>query len=155
MLGPTPKARLEGTLEISSSPEEVWSVLGNFRGVTAWAPALSATRRTTGPDVGVGSRRAVTYRRLFTMEQAVTEWTEHQSLTYAVFRAPWPLRDFFESWTVTPSVSGSRVHVALEYGLWFGAVGRFVHWAFTRHVLRLEMRWGLEGLKSVVEKGHR
>lgn len=149
----SPPEKLEATIEIDCSPKDVWRVLGDFERVANWAPGISHSFRTTGPDIGVGSRRTVRYRRLFRMEQVVTEWTEGRSLTYAVFRAPWPLRNFVETWTLTPSVSGSRIHSVVEYDLRLGAAGRFVNWAFTRHVLASEMRSGQEGLKRAVEDG--
>ena len=127
-------------------------MLGDFEEVEEWAPALTDAFRTTGPDIGIGSRRTVEYRRLFRMEQVVTDWQEGESLTYTVFKAPWPIRHFFETWTVTPSVSGARVRSFVEYELWFGRVGAFVNWLFTRHVLQFEMRSGLKGLKRKVEQ---
>lgn len=151
----SPPGKLEATIEIACSPKDVWSILGDFEDVAVWAPGISDSFRTTGPDIGVGSRRTVRYRRLFQMEQVVTEWTEGRSLTYAVFRAPWPLRNFVETWTLTPSVSGSRIHAMVEYDLRLGAAGRFVNWVFTRHVLAWEMRSGQEGLKRTVEDGQR
>jgi uncharacterized protein YndB with AHSA1/START domain len=153
MPAPTPPARIEATIEIKCSPKEVWQTLGDFEHVDVWAPGISDSIRTTGAEIGVGSRRTVRYRRLFTMEQVVNEWIHGKSLTYNVFKAPWPLRHFEETWTVTPSVSGSRVHTEVRYDLWFGAVGRFADWLFTRHVLLLEMRSGQRGLKRAVERG--
>ncbi len=148
-----PPKRLEATIEIACSPADVWSVLGDFEGVKSWAPGLSDAYRTTGPDIDVGSRRSVTYRHLFTMEQVVTEWNEGARLSYAVFRAPWPLRDFFETWTIMPTVVGSTVRAQVAYDLWSGPVGRLVNRAFTHQVLRFEMRRGLQGLKAAVEGG--
>jgi len=87
------------------------------------------------------------------MEQVVTEWREGQGLEYAVFKAPWPLRHFFERWEVTPSVSGARVRARVAYDCWVGPLGELVNWAFTRHVLRYEMRAGLNGLKEAAETG--
>ena len=146
-----PRCTLSATTEINRAPSEVWSVLGDFEEVEVWAPGLTDAYRTTGPDIDIGSRRTVRYRYLLTMEQVVTEWTEGESLTYAVFRAPWPLRNFFETWTVTPSEAGSRVTTEVAYDLWFGWLGRLVDWCFTRHVLRFEMKQGQKGLRRVVE----
>jgi uncharacterized protein YndB with AHSA1/START domain len=152
MAGPPRTGTLEASIEIDCSPKDVWSVLGDFDEVEAWAPALSDAFRTTGRDIGIGSRRTVEYRRLFRMEQVVTHWEDGESLSYTVFKAPWPLRNFFETWTVTPSVSGARVRSAVEYELWFGPVGAFVDWVFVRRVLLFEMRSGLKGLKRTVER---
>ena len=154
MPSPNPQGRLQATIEIECSPKEVWGILGDFEEVELWAPGITDAYRTTGPDIDVGSRRTVHYRHLFRMEQVVTEWTEGKSLTYDVFKTPWPLRNFQETWTLTPSVSGARVHTEVEYELWFGKVGRFVNWIFTRHVLSFEMRAGQRGLKRKVETGH-
>lgn len=155
MTGPPPPNRLEATIEIGCPPEEVWGILGDFEKVELWAHCLSAGYRTTGPDLGIGSRRTVTYRHLFEMEQVITEWTEGTSMTYHVIRAPFPLRHFLETWTVTPSVRGSRVRTEVEYGVRFGAVGRLVNWLFTRHVLRFEMHVGQKHLQRTVESGPR
>lgn len=148
-----PPTRLEATIELACSPAEAWRYLGDFDEVGAWAPAITEAHRTTGEGISVGSRRTVRYRGLFRMEQMVTEWWEGQRLEYAVFKAPWPLRRFIERWEVTPAVTGARVHAQVSYDLWFGPVGELVNWLFTRHVLRFEMRLGLEGLKRAVESG--
>ena len=148
-----PAGMLEASIEIDCSPKEVWSVLGDFENVEKWAPGISRSFRTTGPDIGVGSRRTVRYRGLFPMEQVVTEWRHRHGLTYAVFKAPWPLRNFVETWTVAPSVSGARVHSTVRYDIRLGAVGRLANWLFTRHVLAFEMHAGQQGLKRTVENG--
>lgn len=148
-----PTTRIEASIEVACSPKEVWAYLGNFEAVEAWAPALTRSVRTTGPDLDVGSRRTVEYRRLFRMEQEVTEWFEGKGLQYAVYRAPWPLRHFYERWEVSPSVIGTHVRASVAYDLWFGPVGRLANWLFTRHVLRYEMHSGLKGLKRAAEAG--
>jgi len=153
MAGSKPLRRLSATMETSSSPQDVWRVLGDFDEVEVWAPALTDAFRTTGPDIDIGSRRTVRYRYVLTMEQVVTEWTEGESLTYAVFRAPWPLRNFVERWTVAPTSTGALVRAQVTYELRFGVLGRFVDWVFTRHVLQFEMRQGQLGLKRAVEGG--
>ena len=148
---PLPPTRVQASIEIAAPPREVWRYLGDFEDPEIWAAALSYARRTTGDEVGVGSRREVRYRHLLRMEQVITQWDEGRRLQYAVFKAPWPLRHFFETWEVTPSITGARVRSAVAYELWFGAVGRFVNWIFTRHVLLFEMRTGLNGLKRAAE----
>jgi hypothetical protein len=74
-------------------------------------------------------------------------------LEYAVFRAPWPLRHFVESWEIAPSAVGTRVSARVSYDVWLGPLGGAVDWLFTRHVLRFEMRAGLRGLKRAAETG--
>jgi hypothetical protein len=150
---PSPIARLDASMVIRGSPSEVWAVLGDFEDVETWAPGLTRSHRTTGSHIDVGSRRTVTYRHLFAMEQVVTEWSDGRRLTYAVFRAPWPLRNVSETWTVAVHEGGCLVTTELAYDLWLGWVGRVVHWLFTRHVLRFEVRMGQLGLKRVVESG--
>ena len=151
MPGSKPPYRLSATTEVDCSPQDVWRVLGDFEEVEVWAPALTDAYRTTGPDIDIGSRRTVRYRYILSMEQVVTAWTEGERLTYAVLRVPWPLRNFSETWTVSSSPAGALVRTHVEYDLWFGALGRFVNWVFTRHVLRFEMRRGQLGLKHTVE----
>jgi len=153
-MDPTPLPnRLEASIDIAASPLQVWRYLGDFEDVEEWAPALSDAYRTTGPNVGVGSRRIVRYRRLFSLEEVVTEWVEGHRLEYAVFRAPWPLRHFVERWEISPSAVGTRVSAGVSYDVWLGPLGGAVDWLFTRHVLRFEMRAGLRGLKRAAETG--
>ena len=151
MSGPMVSYSLSTATEVRGTPRDVWPVLGDFEDVEVWAPALTDAYRTTGPDVGVGSRRSVRYRHILTMEQVITAWQDGESLTYAVFRAPWPLRNFSETWSVEPTPGGAMVRTRVEYEVRFSAVGRFVNWVFTRHVLRFEMRRGQRGLKDTVE----
>lgn len=152
MSGSKPPYRLSATTEVHCTPRDVWRVLGDFEEVEVWAPALTDAHRTTGPDIDIGSRRTVRYRHILSMEQVVTAWNEGESLTYAVLRVPWPLRNFSETWTVSPSPAGALVRTHVEYEVWFAALGRFVNWVFTRHVLRFEMRQGQLGLKRTVER---
>lgn len=140
-----------GDIGISRSPEEVWRLLGDFEDVEAWASSITTSYRTTGPDIGVGSRRTVRYRWVLRLEEAVTEWTEDRRLAYAVFGAPIPFRNFHETWSVEPASDGATVTACVTYELRLGWLGRLVNAAILKHILRFEVWAGLRALKRHVE----
>lgn len=144
---------LEAHIHIDRSPAEVWAVLGDFHGLAAWAPPITSAVRSTGPEIGVGSRRTVYYRGVLRMEEAVTEWVEGERLGYDVHAAPFPLRHFSESWSITPGPCGVRVTARVRYEVRAGPLGEFIHTAISRPILRREMAGGLAGLKRFVEDG--
>ena len=146
-----PGCELKRSIEISRPPEDVWSFLGDFEDVEAWASSITSSYRTTGPDIGVGSRRTVRYRWVLRLEEAVTEWTEGQKLTYSVFGAPTPFRDFHETWSVAPSPEGATVTARVRYNLSLGRTGRFLNRVLLKHILRFEVWAGLRALKKHVE----
>ena len=146
-----PGCELNGSIDISCTPEDVWSFLGDFEDVEAWASSITSSYRTTGPDIGVGSRRTVRYRWVLRLEEAVTEWTEGQKLTYSVFGAPTPFRDFHETWSVAPSPGGATVKARVRYNLSLGLVGRLLNRVLLKHILRFEVWAGLRALKKHVE----
>lgn len=146
-----PGCEIKGSIEISRRPEEVWSFLGDFEDVEAWASSITSSYRTTGPDIGVGSRRTVWYRWVLRLEEAVTEWTDGQKLTYSVFGAPTPFRDFHETWSVAAAPVGATVTARVRYNLSLGFVGRFLNQILLKHILRFEVWAGLRALKKYVE----
>jgi hypothetical protein len=146
-----PECELNGSIEISRRPEDVWTFLGDFEDVEAWASSITSSYRTTGPDIGVGSRRTVWYRWVLRLEEAITEWTDGQKLTYSVFGAPAPFRDFHETWSVAAAPGGATVTARVRYNLSFGFAGRLLNQVLLKHVLRFEVWAGLRALKRYVE----
>jgi len=136
---------------IERPPHEVWSVLADFGNVEAWAPFVVRSYVTTNGDLGVGSRRILEHRLGFLLDEAVTEWDEGSSFSYAVFGAPFPLMQFQESWSIEPTPSGATLTTRMSYGVRFGPVGALIDWLVIRHLLRRAIKKGHRGLKRHVE----
>jgi ribosome-associated toxin RatA of RatAB toxin-antitoxin module len=151
MRGASPTCQIRRSVEILRPPDDVWRLLGDFEDVEAWASSITSSRRTTGPEVGIGSRRTVRYRWVLRLEEAVTEWTEGRSLAYDVFGAPIPFRDFHETWRIDPSPVGATVTACVQYKVGFGVAGRLLNALLMRHVLKLEVWLGVRSLKRTVE----
>lgn len=136
---------------IESDRELVWSVLADFGDVAAWAPYMRVSHLIGSRETGIGTRRAMRHQFGFRFEECVTAWNEGTGFEFDVLKAPWPMKDVSESWTLQTQGSRCLVTSRVEYGMKMGVMGALLDWLLVRFVVRREMRSGMRGLKSHVE----
>lgn len=143
--------RLEEHITIQASAENVWNVLRDFGGADSWAPYVRRSTLIGEGASGVGSRRALRHASGVRLEECVVAWSEGQGYSFDVVKAPYPMRDVREDWTVNSTNRDLTVTTTVKYGMRLGMVGRLLDRFLVRHLVRREMRAGLRGLKRYVE----
>jgi len=140
------------SVHIKAPPHLVWSALSDFGDVAAWAPYMRISHLVGDQVSGVGTRRAMQHEFGFRFEERVTNWREGEGYDFDVLKAPWPMRNVFETWRMTPSDGGVNVTTRVEYGMKLGPLGKLLDALFIRFVVLREMRSGVRGLKDYVER---
>ncbi len=104
---PTTVAR---SIDLSSPPEDVWAVLGEFGAISSWAPNVDHSVLLEGsPGIG-GSRRIQTGSS--TLVETVTAWDPPSTLSYDIEGLPQVVRHVSNTWHVYGHDGGSRVTLA-------------------------------------------
>jgi len=140
------------SVEIETTADLVWSVLDDFGDVAGWAPYMRHSELIGEQQTGVGTRRRLRHFWGFQLEEVVTEWTDRSGFKFNVNRAPWPMKDVKETWEIDHGNGRTTVATAVEYDMKLWMPGKWLDWILVRHIVRREMRTGLNGLKVYTEK---
>ncbi len=143
---------LKERIAIATPLQNVWDLLADFGGVSAWAPYMKASHLIGDIQSGVGMRRGMRHAWGFRFEEAVTHWHEGKGFSFDVFRAPFPMKDVRESWAVHHENGLSTVSTQVTYGMHLGPLGQAIDWLLVRFIVTREMRAGLRGLKQYSER---
>ena len=87
----------------------------------------------------------------FNFEEAVTDWTEGIGYSFDVYRAPYPMKEVHENWSLTHQAGLSIVSTRVNYRMHLGTAGNLLDRLLVQYIVRREMRAGLRGLKDYVE----
>lgn len=126
-------------------------MLADFGNVNLWAPYMKTCHLIGAKTSGVGMRRGMRHAWGFSLEEAVTDWTEGRGFSFDVLRAPFPMRHVKESWVITGNNGLTTVATQVSYTMYFGFLGQALDGSLVQHIVRREMRSGLKGLKRYVE----
>ena len=137
---------------IQAPPQAVWEVLEDFGAVSEWAPYMRRSSLIGNQKSGVGASRFMRHAWGFSFEETVTEWTDDHGFSFDVHRAPFPMKDVHETWVTGRDNGLSTVTTRVNYNMRLGFLGNLVDWMLVRFVVRREMRAGLLGLKTYVER---
>jgi hypothetical protein len=124
--------------------------LGNFADAAKWTPSVVMSRQNGDRTAGTGASRVLKHVWGFQLEEVVTAWDEGRGHTFVV-KAPFPLRNVKETWTIDTGSRDASVSTAVEYDMRLGAIGYLIDQVLMRHLIRREMRLGLAALKRYVE----
>lgn len=138
--------------KIKARPETVWAALADFGDVAAWAPYMRVSHLLGKQASGVGTRRAMQHELGFRFEEEVTAWREGEGYDFDVHRAPWPMKNVKETWTMSVEGNGVLVTTRVDYEMAFGPMGTLLDALLVRFVVMREMRSGVRGLKAYVER---
>ncbi|AWB66924.1 hypothetical protein C2869_10965 [Saccharobesus litoralis] len=145
--------RIDETLIIDKSIEQVWDVLQDFNNVYTWAPAVSHSHGITAQTKGQDCGRRCTIDGLGTVDEKVIEWQEGRGFTFEV--TPLGPLDVSQSrWYLHALSPNSTVLTAnFTYNLRFGMLGKVLHKLLMRRKLATTFKEALYALKTRVETG--
>ena len=94
------------TIELDSSPAEVWDALGSDE-MWSWFPPLDRLRWLSARPLGEGAVRTIRVARLFTLEEHFYRWEEGRRATFHVVSVTRPvLHALAEDFLLEPTASG-------------------------------------------------
>ena len=140
-------------ISIQAEVKELWSVMEDFGGVYKWAPYMRRSALVGRQMTGVGTCRFLRHTWGFILEEVVTKWNEGEGFSFDVYRAPYPMKNVQESWIAGRENGHATVLTRVNYEMRLGYLGRLLDWVLVRHIVKREMRTGLQGLKQYVERG--
>lgn len=74
----------EKSVEISASPEAVWTIVTDFPNMPKWFKGLRKVTLPDAPKTGVGTRRHVSPGGPLVMKEIVTHWEPNKRFGYSV-----------------------------------------------------------------------
>ena len=143
---------LSEQVEILAPHHAVWAALEDFGGVSVWAPYMNRSKLVGSLRTGVGTRRIMHHDLGFNFEEMVTEWTDGEGYSFDVYRAPYPMKDVHETWSLKHDDGLSTVTTEVNYNMRMGVLGRMLDQILVQFIVLREMRSGLRGLKQHVER---
>ena len=143
---------LSEQVDILAPHDIVWAALEDFGGVADWAPYMSRSKLVGSMHTGVGTRRIMHHDWGFNFEEMVTKWTDGEGYSFDVYRAPYPMKEVHETWSLKHDKGLSTVTTQVNYNMRLGLFGRLIDWMIVQFVVRREMRSGLRGLKQHTER---
>jgi ligand-binding SRPBCC domain-containing protein len=143
---------LNEQVSLTAPQSEVWAVLEDFGGVAKWAPNMRRSKLVGSQATGSGARRIMHHHLGFNFEEVITEWNQGTGYSFEVYRAPYPMKNVRENWSLTHHNGQSLVSTQVSYDMSLSLLGRWLDGLLVRHIVRREMRAGLSGLKRYVEK---
>jgi carbon monoxide dehydrogenase subunit G len=96
-------ARIEKTITIDRSPDDVWRVVGDFGAISTWLPAIAAS------SFGDGVRECTLEGGGTLREEIVERDDAARRYAYRITASPLPLEHHRASMSVEPDGAGSRV----------------------------------------------
>jgi hypothetical protein len=122
------RMRVQRSIEIEASPEEVWVHLSRSEKVLEWYIPLIRFEFTTEEKSGVGA--PILFEQgsplgTLQLDCVVTEWVENEVLAFKMTSGS-IVKAYEERWTVAPTPSGSRFTFAEQGELPWGIVGKLI-----------------------------
>ena len=140
---------LSEQIEILAPHHAVWAALEDFGGVSVWAPYMNRSKLVGSLRTGVGTRRIMHHDLGFNFEEMVTDG---EGYSFDVYRAPYPMKDVHETWSLKHDDGLSTVTTEVNYNMRMGVLGRMLDQILVQFIVLREMRSGLRGLKQHVER---
>jgi uncharacterized protein YndB with AHSA1/START domain len=141
------------SIEISRSPEDVFSYVTDPLRLPEWQESVAAARREDDAPLAVGSKAVVT-RRIGRREQAmtaeVTDLTPPRS--WAVRGTDGPVRGIVKG-TIEPLADGRRSRVTIALDFEAHGIGKLLVPFVVRRQARMEMPRNEQKLKELLESG--
>lgn len=106
------------TVDAPASPRQVWNILRDVEHWPEWTASVTNARSLDPGPLTVGSRVRITQPKLPPALWKITEWDE--AATRFTWVSTGPGIHVTARHTVTPSPSGSRIHLAIDYAGLFG-----------------------------------
>jgi mxaD protein len=155
-----PELKIEHSIVINATPEQVWAVAGDFVGLNRWLPVIPESRLILGKNNQVGAIRELRRLNGTKVQEKLIEYeTNPMTLTYTYVGGVVPSTDYFATMIVSDAGAGKTKVV------WKARFKRLAYWtdnppegqddATPLNALNKVYPAGLENLKKVVEESAR
>ena len=151
-----PELKVEHSIVINATPEQVWAVAGDFVGLNRWLPAIPESRLILGNNNQVGALRELTRMNGTKVQEKLLEYeTDPMTLTYTYVGGLVPATDYFATMIVADAGAGKTKVI------WKARFKRIAYWtdnppqgqddATPLASFNKLYPLGLENLKKIVE----
>ncbi|MEP7027980.1 MAG: SRPBCC family protein [Candidatus Eisenbacteria bacterium] len=150
---PAPLGHAEESIEIATSRDKVWGVVGDVTSARLWDPGMKDLKVTSDTKIGPGTVRFADGALVKTQE-TVREWAAYNKVTFDVSHDPKITK--FETSTITlePGENGgTHVTWSLDYQMTGGYLGHFADKFLLGSVHQGRISEGLPNLKRYAETG--
>ncbi len=141
--------RIVRSIEISSLPETVWSVMSDLGAVADWNPNVRSARCGSSRS-GLGASRTCELVPRGHISEVVSKWTEGREMWFAV-ESHGGIRSAEMGLIVRSAPGGAIVDAIADYHLAFGPIGPVIDTLTTNHLMSRMLARSLDGLKGHVE----
>ena len=142
----------ERSLKIDATPDEVWSVLGNFMQVDEFAPEIVSVDVLTDGEDGPGSKRRNHFKNGTSLVEEITEWepTKRRVRLQMLEMESMPLHEGYSTISVEPTDNGrSMVIWGMDFRAKYGPVG----WLMGQTMMKMMMGKIIDGnLNGLADK---
>ena len=151
-----PELKVEHSIVINATPEQVWAVAGDFVGINRWLPPIPESRLILGNNNQVGALRELTRMNGTKVQEKLLEYeTDPMTLTYTYVSGLVPATDYFATMIVADAGAGKTKVI------WKARFKRIAYWtdnppqgqddATPLASFNKLYPLGLENLKKIVE----
>ncbi len=143
----------ERTLEIDSTPEAIWAVLGNFMHIDEFAPEIVSVDALTDGEDGIGSKRRNHFKNGGSLVEEVIEWEPNRRYRVQLSdMASMPLHEAYSAMSVEPTRNRrSLVTWDMDYRVKFGLLGWLLGQTMMKMMMGKIIDGNLQGLADKVE----
>lgn len=127
---------VEKTLEVNTTSQQVWSVLGRFMHIDEFHPRIAKVDALSEAQVGVGARRKCTFKDGTSAVEEVVGWRDGESYSFELSGFTLPLTKAVATLGVTPlGADRARLRMSMDYRVKYGVFG----WLLGQTMMRLMM----------------
>ena len=142
----------ERTLDVESTPETVWAVIGRFMHIDEFAPMVKSVDALTDGEDGVGSKRRCNFDNGTSIVEEVIDWKPNSSYRVRLSdMEPMPLHEALAELSVAPLNNGrSKVTWSMDYRVKYGPFGWLLGQTMMRRMMGKVLDDNLKGLADKV-----
>lgn len=139
------------TRTIAATPAEVWAVLSDYAGISAWAPNVDHSCLLTSQLAGVDAARRIQAGRM-TVVETVVEWVEGHRLAYRIEGLPPAITSVQNAWDLEAEGAGTRVTLTTSVNVGPRPPQQLVARGIARRLAGVSDQM-LEGLAALLAEG--
>ena len=145
---------VEKALEVNTTVERVWSVLGRFMHIDEFHPRIAKVDALSAQHTGVGARRKCTFKDGTSAVEEVVGWREGESYTFELSGFTLPLTKAVATLGVTSlGADRARLRMSMDYQVKYGPFGWLLGQTMMRMMMGKVFMVVLNGLRDRVLSG--
>ena len=144
--------QIKSEIRINAYKEKVWEVLGDFGGVSKWAPTVAKSFSTTTATEGVGCERKCEIPGFGNVSERITEWDEGSRIRYDV-EGVGPMKSMTSGFSLRREGKETLASMTVNFQMKFGIIGALMDRLMVRRKISKQVQITLAGLKHHVETG--